>query len=157
MWFLRIFFLLSVTTILLQILIGKFLKKSFVLSKDSFNLHNFLHAVKNWRDNGSLLMPLFLGFFLRPFFPLFPLFSVNEKGVFSTFLKMDKFFVFGHENHSKQVHKVRLSELYQLDQLFLTFWKKMIFHVSDSTFFIKKIKLFQSEKKWVSMAFLSLT
>ena len=94
--------------------------------------------------------------FLRPFFPLFPLFRVNQKRVFSTFLKMGNFYVFGHENLSKQVHKVWLSEMYRLEQLFLTFWKKMIFHVSDSTFFIKKIKLFQSEKKWVSMAYLSL-
>ena len=94
--------------------------------------------------------------FLRPFFPLFPLFRVNQKRVFSTFLKMGKFYVFGHEYLSKQVHKVWLSEMYRLEQLFLTFWKKMIFHVSDSTFFIKKINFFQSEKKWVSMAYLSL-
>ena len=58
--------------------------------------------------------------FLRPFFPLFPLFRVNQKGVFSTFLKMGKFYDFGHENHSKQVHKVWLSEMYRLDQLFVS-------------------------------------
>ena len=69
---------------------------------------------------------------------------------------MGKFYVFGHENHSKQVDEVQLSELNRLDQLFLTFWKKMIFNVSDSTFFVKKIRLFKSEKKWVSMAYLSL-
>ena len=78
--------------------------------------------------------------FLGPVFPFFPLFWVNQKGVFSTFLKMGKFYVFGHENHSQQIHKVRLSEMNQLDQLFLTFWKKMIFNVSDSTFFFKKKK-----------------
>ena len=88
--------------------------------------------------------------FLRPFFPLFPLFRVNQKRVFSTFLKMGKFYVFGHENFSKQVHKVWLSEMYRLEQLFLTFWKKMIFHVSDSTFFIKKNKIVP---KWEKVSF----
>ena len=150
------FFLLSLTFILLQILIAKFLKKSLVLGNGSFNLSNFLHAALNWRDNGILLVSLFHGFIFKNIFPLFPLFSVNQKGVFSTFLKMGKFYVFGHENHSKRVHKVSLFEMYQFGQLFLTFWKQMIFNVSDSTFFIKKIKLFQSEKKWVSMAYLSL-
>ena len=150
------FFLLSVTFILLQILIVKFLKKSLVLRNGSFNLSNFLHAARNWRDNGSLLVSLFHGFIFKNIFPLFPLFSVNQKGVFSTFLKMGKFYVFGHENHSKRVHKVRLSDMFWLDQLFLTFWKKVIFNVSDSTFFIKKIKLFKSDKKWGLMADLRL-
>ena len=40
---------------------------------------------------------------------------------------MGKFFVFGHENNSKQVHKNQLSEMYRLDQLFLSFWKKKDF------------------------------
>ena len=131
-------------------------KKSLVLRNGSFNLSNFLHAARNWRDNGSLLVSLFHGFIFKNIFPLFPLFSVNQKGVFSTFLKMGKFYVFGHEIHSKRVHKVRLSDMFWLDQLFLTFWKKVIFNVSDSTFFIKKIKLFKSEKKWGLMADLSL-
>ena len=88
--------------------------------------------------------------FLGPFFPLFPLFWVNQKGVFSTFLKMGKFYVFHHEIYSKQVHKFRLSELYWLDQLFLTFWKTMIFNVSDSTFFYQKNKIVQ---KWEKVRF----
>ena len=64
--------------------------------------------------------------FLRPFFPLFPLFSVYQKGVFSIFLKMGNNYFFGHKNHSKQLHKVRLSEMYRFDDFLLTFWKKMI-------------------------------
>ena len=36
------------------------------------------------------------------------------------------------------------------------FEKKLIFHVSDSTFYIKKTKILKSEKKWVLMAYLSL-
>ena len=38
----------------------------------------------------------------------------------------------------------------------LTFWKKLIFHVSDSTLYIKKTKILKSEKKWILMAYLSL-
>ena len=68
------FFLLSVTTKLLQIRIAKFLKKSLVLSNDSFNLSNFLHAAMNWRGNGSLLKPLFHGFIFRTTFPTFSTF-----------------------------------------------------------------------------------
>ena len=101
-------------------------------------------------------MSFFHGFIFKTIFPTFSFFNVNQKGVFSTFLKMGKFYVFHHEIYSKQVHKVRLSELYWLHQLFLTFWKTMIFNVSDSTFFIKKIKLFKSEKKWGLMAYMSL-
>ena len=44
--------------------------------------------------------------FLRPFSHFFHFFALTKKGVFSTFLKMGKFYVFGHENHSKQDHKV---------------------------------------------------
>ena len=134
MWFLRIFFLLSVTTILLQILIGKFLKKSFVLSNDSFNHSNFLHAAMNWQDNDSLSMPLYNGFIFKTIFPTFSIFSVNQKGVFSNFLKMGNIYVFGHENHSKQHHKVRLSEMYRLDELLLTFWKKNDFMLKAPTY-----------------------
>ena len=94
--------------------------------------------------------------FLRPFFPLFPLFRVNQKGVFSTFLKMGKFYDFVHGNHSKQVHDVWPSKRIRLEQLFVSFWKKLIFHVSDSTFFIKKMKMLKSEKKSVLMVYLSL-
>ena len=63
---------------------------------------------------------------------------------------MDKFFVFGHENHSKQVHKVRLSELYQLDQLFLTFWKKKDFSRFWLNIFYQKNKIVP---KWEKVSF----
>ena len=48
-----------------------------------------------------------------------------------------RFYGYGYENHSEEVHKVWLSEINWLEQLFLTFWKKLILSVSDSTFFIK--------------------
>ena len=46
----------------------------------------------------------------------------------------------------------RLLECGQVEELdwnnfFVSFWKKLIFHVSDSTFFIKKMK------KWEKMSF----
>ena len=40
--------------------------------------------------------------------------------------------------------------MYRLGQLFLTFWKKLIFNISDSTFWIKKNKTFQ---KWEKVRF----
>ena len=75
---------------------------------------------------------------LKTIFSIFPLFQSPEKSVFSPFLKLGSFYGFGHENHSEQVHGVWLSEFIQLEQLFLTFWKKLIFPISDSTFSFKK-------------------
>ena len=42
------------------------------------------------------------------------------------------------------------------NNFFWLFEKKLIFHVSDSTFYIQKTKILKSEKKWVLMAYLSL-
>ena len=60
---------------------------------------------------------------------------------------MGKFYDFFYEYHSKQVHKVWPIERIRLEQLFVCFWKKLIFHFSDSTFLIKKKKMLKSEKK----------
>ena len=49
-----------------------------------------------------------------------------------------------------RLKKCVFSETNWLEQLILTFWKKLIFHVSDSTFYIKKNKTF---KKWEKMSF----
>ena len=42
------------------------------------------------------------------------------------------------------------------NNFFWLFEKKLIFQVSDSTFYIQKTKILKSEKKWVLMAYLSL-
>ena len=73
-------------------------------------------------------MPLFHGFIFKTTFPIFFHFlALTKKVFFSLFLKLGKFYVFGHENHSKQIHEVELSEMDRLDRLFLTFWKKKWF------------------------------
>ena len=60
---------------------------------------------------------------------------------------MGKFYDFFYGYHSKQVQKVWPIERIRLEQLFVSFWKKLIFHFSDSTFLIKKKKMLKSEKK----------
>ena len=78
------FFLLSVTTILLQILIAKFRKKVSISKMACKCVLIFFHPAMNWRDNGSLLLQLFNGLIYRTIFPTFSTFWVNQKGVFST-------------------------------------------------------------------------
>ena len=78
-------------------------------------------------------MPLLDGFVLKTPFSIFPLFWVNQKGVFWIFLKMGNLYGFEHENHSEQVHNMWPYELTWKEQLFLTFWKNMVFPVCDST------------------------
>ena len=63
---------------------------------------------------------------------------------------MGEFSALTQKNHSEQVHKVCFSETNWLEHFILTFWKKLIFHVSDSTLYIKKTKIFQ---KWEKMNF----
>ena len=65
-------------------------------------------------------------------------------------------FGFNPKTHSEQVHKVCFSETNWLEHFILTSWKKLIFHVSDSTLYIQKTKILKSEKKWILMAYLSL-
>ena len=65
-------------------------------------------------------------------------------------------FCFNLKTHSEQVHKVCFSETNWLEHFILTFWKKMIFYVSDSPLYFKKTKILKSEKKWILMAYLSL-
>ena len=69
---------------------------------------------------------------------------------------MGEFSALTQKTHSEQVHKVCFSEINWLEHFILTFWKKLIFHVSDSTLYIKKTKILKSEKKWILMAYLSL-
>ena len=75
---------------------------------------------------------------LKTIFSIFPLFQSAEKRVFSNFLELGTFYGFGHQNHSEQVQKMWLRFLVDFEQLFLFFWKKNLFPISDSTFWWKK-------------------
>ena len=132
-------------------------KKSLVFGSGHHNCSNFFACDLTRTLHIYLIKIPFRSYWFEDDFTRFIyLFELTKNFFFCLFSKYGKSTALVMKNHSEQIHKVLLSEMYRLDKLFLTFWKKMIFNVSDSTFFNKIIKLFQSEKKWVSMAYLSL-
>ena len=60
---------------------------------------------------------------------------------------MSKFCWIDYENHSEQILNVWPTEWVQMEHFFLTFWKNMIFPVSDSIFFFSKKFKFSKVKK----------
>ena len=88
--------------------------------------------------------------FWRHLSPLFPLFWVNQKGVFWIFLKIGNLYGFEHENHSEQVHNMWPYELTWKEQLFLTFWKKYGFSRLWLNINFQKNENFQKWEKMVS-------
>ena len=80
--------------------------------------------------------------FWRPLSPLFSLFWVNQKGVFSTFLKVGKFYGFEHEYNFEQVHEIRRNGVTWMKQFFWFIEKKIVFpFVTQYLFSTKKYKL----------------
>ena len=90
-------------------------------------------------DTASMLLLItFSSYLFEDYFLHFSTFQSAEKRVFSNFLESGTFYGFGHQNHSEQVQKMWLRFLVDFEQLFLFFWKKNIFPISDSTFWWKK-------------------
>ena len=86
--------------------------------------------------------------FWRPFSPLFPLFWVNQKGVFCTFLKMGKFCCIVYEkNILNRFPTCGLLIKFKWNNFFWHFEKIWFFPFLTQLFFSQKNLSFQKWKK----------